>query len=99
MLYIKNNKVKNNTDKLVAIYYCPNCRKNTKKLLPYDKEYFLKLYSLLQNTLFDYHPIVCKRCFQRMLLNKVLDFDGNIILNTNRLLNSGIVQHYQHLKN
>jgi hypothetical protein len=86
-------------NKLVALYFCPNCGKTSKKLLPYERRHFLKVYSLLQNTIFDSHPIRCKRCFQKMMLKRVIDTVGNIILDTHQLLNSGLVQHYKPFKN
>lgn len=84
-------------NKLFAVYYCPNCRQYSKKILPYQREYFLRLYSLLKNSMFDSHPILCKKCSGSMLITKVVDAHGDLVVDVRSLLDSGLVNHFKYL--
>lgn len=73
-----------------GIYICPVCSLRRRLPLPYRKEYLSTLLKFSSNRLFRARHVRCLRCHSRMLLEKILDSQGKLVLDSSHWLHSEI---------
>ncbi len=72
-----------------GLYLCPVCVEKEVRILPYGEKQIMAMIRLSTNTLLNDEPPLCPICRRPLLLSRVYDPHGTIILDSREVLHIG----------